>query len=690
MKPQNIRLWVCLFGVLSVGGVLGCTQAKTKADINMKGHDLSLNMIRSEYQAGEVTRSCEMAIQKAESALNALVSEPQKESSRSTLLLFEKILADLGDETAPLTFMGYVSTSSAINTEGAGCAGKIGDFMVKVFTRRDLYESIKKSNAKNSDTRRLKSETLKAFEKNGLKLPDAKLATVRQWMQELNQKEVEFSKNLAQDTSSVHFTKEDLEGVPDQFLVRLERISDGKFNVTTKSTDFTQVMENASNAETRRKILLAYMNRSAEKNTILLEEAIVLRHKIANAIGFANWADYQTQDRMALNSKNVWSFLRDLKSKLAERNKKDLDDLLKLKIEGDPKARTLDQWDIPYYANQLKKRHYHLDDEKVREYFPANAVIAGMFEVYSKILGLKFVEVKDAKTWADGVQLYEIRDVTKNSGDHTVGYFYTDFLPRPLKYGHAAAFSLISGRSKDDGAYSKPVSAIVANMNPPSKDIPSLLNHREVVTLFHEFGHIMHQTLTKAPYASLSGSSVARDFVEAPSQMLENWVWSPEVLTLLSGHYLDSKKKLPPEMLKKLIDARDFNQGYFYSRQLYFALMDMTYHTSEEKLDTVAIADRLFEEMFGVKPIQEGHFPATFGHLMGGYDAGYYGYLWSEVYAADMFGHFESQGILNSKTGAKYRKYILEQGNMQPAAELLEEFLGRKPNNKAFLKKLHI
>jgi thimet oligopeptidase len=216
------------------------------------------------------------------------------------------------------------------------------------------------------------------------------------------------------------------------------------------------------------------------------------------------------------------------------------------------------------------------------------------------------------------------------------------------------------------------------------------MKHEEVRTLFHEFGHIMHQTLTQAPYASLSGSSVDQDFVEAPSQMLENWVFSPEILKTISGHYKDHSKKLPPELLKKLIQARDFNQGYFYTRQLFLALLDMNYHTSSGKVDTTETYHHLYKELIGLDPMPTGHFQASFGHLMGGYDAGYYGYLWSEVYAADMFTRFEKEGLLSSKTGHDYRKYILEQGKMMDASDILEKFLGRKPNNEAFYKKLHI
>jgi Zn-dependent oligopeptidase len=217
-----------------------------------------------------------------------------------------------------------------------------------------------------------------------------------------------------------------------------------------------------------------------------------------------------------------------------------------------------------------------------------------------------------------------------------------------------------------------------------------LLSHDEVETLFHEFGHIMHQTLTKAPYASFSGTSVARDFVEAPSQMLENWVWDPKVLSSISGHYKDSKKKLPTHLLKQMIAARDFNQSYFYTRQLWLGNIDMAYHSNPgAQVDTTAIQQKLHKEITGVEAMPGTHFEAGFGHLMG-YDAGYYGYLWSEVYAQDMFTVFQKGGLLSPKVGAHYRKVILEQGGMKDALDLVKEFLGRNPSPKPFYKRLKI
>lgn len=653
------------------------------------GQEPAAQLIRSDYADGEISTLCNAAVSTVQARLNEVAATAPAARSIETLLTFEKALAEFGDSTNGLTFMNYVSTNPALRTEGAACEEQLGQLMVDIYTRRDLYDALTPAVARTRAEARLKQETLKSFEKNGLKLSDEKLKELKALMGELSRKETKFSTNLNEDVSNVTFNEADLVGVPADVISRFKKDKDGKLIVTTKSTDYSEVMENATNAATRKAMLFAYLQRGTAENTKLLEEAVALRAQIAETAGYANWADYSTYDRMAKSSTEVLSFLNSLKDKLAQKNRADLDQLLAFKKTQDPQATTLEQWDIAYYSNQLKKRDYSLDTEKIREYFPSDVVVSGMFDVYAKLLGVNFKEVQNANVWSSDVKLYEIRD-TKS--DTRLGYFYADFVPREGKYGHAAAFQLVSGRLVN-GEYNQTVSSIVANFAPPSAGKPSLLSHDEVETIFHEFGHIMHQTLTRAPYASLSGSNTAQDFVEAPSQMLENWVWQPDVLNMISGHYLDHSQKLPKTLLDQMLAAKNFGQGIAYTKQLLYALFDMKIHTvstANSKVDVTQTYDQLYSDIVGDQPIAGGHFPQTFGHLMGGYDAGYYGYLWSEVYAQDMFSIFESGGLLSPEIGGKYRSSILERGNMADSIDNLEEFLGRKSNPDAFFKKLGI
>lgn len=637
-------------------------------------------LIRFAYKSGEITDLCMANIKKAQGAIDAV---PQMTTGKNTqLLAFELALADLGDAANPLSFMSSVSTDAKLRAESEECQKKLNEFSIGIFARRDLYDAIRNSTAETPHEQRLKKETLIAFEKQGLKLPDATVAEVKTLMQKLADMKTTFQTNLDNDKTTVTFTEAELEGTPADFRARLKKDAAGNFIVTTKYPDYFAVMENAKKPETRKKMMTAFDNRQAEPNTKLLEEAILIRQQLAEKLGFASWADYTIKGRMAKDAKEVSDFLNNLRTKLAKAAKSDLAKLLKLKKQMEPGATALNAWDLRYYEYQLKKKDYSLDNEKIREYFPAEHVIKNTFRVYSTLLGVTYVEVPNAKVWSPDVKLFEIRDTATNK---LISYFYADLVPRDGKFGHAAAFQLISGRmmGKD---YNKPISSIVANFEPPSENKPSLLTHDEVETFFHEFGHIMHQTLTRAPFASLAGSNVYQDFVEAPSQMLENWVWDKQILSQLSGHYKDTTKKLPDGLLKKMIQVRYFNKGYFYTRQLMLGLFDMTIHTAKGKVDSKKVYDDLYRELIGVEPLAENHFPATFGHMMGGYDAGYYGYLWSEVYAMDMFSNFQKEGLLNARTGLGYRKAILESGDMEEPSILLTRFLGRKPTSQAFIK----
>ena len=647
-------------------------------------------LIRSEYAPGELSQLCDQAIADAQKQIDAIAAmNPKARTFDNVALAMETELADYSDRTSPLVFMGQVSTNEKISAEGSSCEEKVGLFAVNVFTRKDLYAAYKSVKPRNKQEKRLYSETLRSFEKNGLALSDAKLSEVRELKKQLAVLEAQFSKNLNTDSSSADFTQEELSGVSDDFLGRQTKLPNGNYRVTTKQSNFLYMRETVKSEATRKRMTEAVFNRAAKENIPLLEQAIGIRQKLAGLLGYKTWADYRVSDRMAKNSKTIWAFLNGLRSKLKKRYNKDIALLLAAKKKDDPSAKELNLWDVYYYENVLKKSTYSVDQEEVRNYFPADVVVKGMFDVYSTLLGVNFVEVPQAKAqaWHESVKLYEIRD-SKTNG--LIAYFFADFFPRQGKYGHAAAFPLIAGRKLANGKYSIPVASIVANFTPPSKDKPSLLSHDEVETVFHEFGHIMHQTLTRAPYASLSGSSVSQDFVEAPSQMLENWVWQPEVLAKISGRYDNLSQKLPEDLRKKMIAARDFNKGFFYTRQLYLGMIDMEYATRAGKIDANALHSEVYKTVLGLPEVKNTAYMASFGHLMGGYDAGYYGYLWSEVYAEDMFTQFEGKNILSSKLGGRYRSVILEQGNMKDAAVLLEEFLGRKANNKAFFKRLKI
>jgi thimet oligopeptidase len=437
---------------------------------------------------------------------------------------------------------------------------------------------------------------------------------------------------------------------------------------------------------TRKRLYSVFVNRQAGANTRLLTGAIEVRRQCAKELGYASWADYRLDGRMAKSTITVLAFLDRLKAPLKEKIRHDLATLLTLKKELEPGADRVEPWDLAYLTEQERKRKFALDDEAIRKYFPFERVVQGMFDCFGPLFGVRFTGVTDVKVWAPGVKLCRVINV---ADDRTIAYIYFDMFPRDGKYGHMMMVPLVSGGAK--GAdYTVPVTAIVGNFRGPSGDIPSLLTHDDVEGLFHEFGHALHGSLTRVPFASLAGSRVEWDFVETPSQALENWAWEPSVLDAISGNYANPEEKLPAALRDRIIAARDLGAGLKYTRMLVISTEDMAFHTADGPVDVTALANMIYRDLMGILPLEGGHEPATIGHFMGGYDAGYYSYLWAEVYALNVFARFKKDGLFNPATGAAYRHWILEQGNMQDGTVLLSGFLRKKPGMDVFYERLHI
>jgi thimet oligopeptidase len=361
---------------------------------------------------------------------------------------------------------------------------------------------------------------------------------------------------------------------------------------------------------------------------------------------------------------------------------------LKARETGDPNAQ-IHLWDWRYFANQLKKEKYTVDEDALKVYFPYQQCLDGMFAIYQRIFGLRFQRVTPPYEWVEGLQLYAVSDAA--SGE-PLGLFYLDMFPREGKYNHFAEFGIIDGKLREDGVYQRPTVALICNFPSPRADRPSLLEHEDVVTLFHEFGHAMHAILTRAKYSRFAGTSVPGDFVEAPSQMLENWPWDKKVLDSFAADYRDPSKKIPPEILGQLKAAKLAVEGTTYRRQLAFGLSDMALHTrihAGNAGEASPLADKIAGATFLPEP-PETAWVAYFGHIMDGYDAGYYGYAWADAIAADMATVFEKahDGYFDQRAGRRLRREIYEMGNSRDIEISIEKFLGRKESIKPFLKKI--
>lgn len=594
-----------------------------------------------------------------------------------------------------LSLIEQTSTNADVRDAATAAIKKLSEWSVGIDYREDVYQALKRFAATNpqlsGEDKKLFDETLRDYRRAGLELPKARRDRVEQMRKDLTNLETDFEKNVTKAAKSLKFTKAELDGLPEDFLGQI-KTGDDEYTVQANVTwHYITVMENASKEQTRKTLMIARDNLAREDNIPLLKKILVLRDDIATALGYKNWADYITEVRMVKNADRAINFLNDLKNGLQPKFDAELEEFRQLKIKetGDPKAK-INIWDWRYFANELKKEKYNVDAEELRVYFPADRVLNGMFAIYQRIFGLKFERVTPPYKWIDDLQLYTVSDA--KTGE-PLGLFYLDLFPRPGKYNHFAEFGIVEGKLLPDGKYQRPVCALVCNFPAPTQDHPSLMSHDDVETIFHEFGHAMHTILTRAKYSRFSGTSVPRDFVEAPSQMLENWPWDKSVLDTFAADYRDPSKKIPPEILAKLKESRLATTGTWYRRQLSFGLMDLALHTrihSTNAYETLDLSNEKMNDVFLPRP--EGTaFVAYFGHIIG-YSAGYYGYAWADSIAADMATVFEKapDGYFDKDAGMRLRKEIYAVGDSRDVNISIEKFLGRSRSLDPFLKRIGI
>jgi len=626
----------------------------------------------------------------ADAAYDAVAKMPDgKRTFDNTVLELERIGSIAGERIGPPLFLKYVSTDEKIRAAADSIEVIFSRWAIQTGAREDLYAALKagvaKEKPKTALEKRLVEKMTLDFQLAGLDLPKDKREKVIALKKQISDLGIAFDTNLNEAQDSLLLTRAELSGMPDSYVERLEKATDGRYKVTVAYPDFYPFMENSTNAKARAELEKKFSNRAAATNVKLLSEALVLRQQVAELMGKKNYAEYALMDRMAKSPQEATTFLNGLVDKLKPFRDQEIATLNALKAEKEGAGAgpvTISDW--RFYANELKKTKYQIDPEEVRQYFPLDVVTDGLMKTYQTLFGLEFTEVKPATAWHEDVQLFEVRDAKDKS---LVGHFYLDLFPRPNKYGHAAAWGLVKGREVN-GKWQTPVSAMVCNFTKPTATEPSLLTHDEVETYFHEFGHVMHNICGNAKIGYFSGTSVYRDFVEAPSQMLENWVWDPQVLPTLSGNVKDRTQKLPPELLSRMIAAKNLNNGIKYSRQAFFALTDMKYHTNPN-VNTTQVWHDGMKDIFGIPASEGTSEEGSFGHLFG-YEAGYYSYLWAEVFAADMFSRFSKEGVMNPATGRAYRDEILAPGGSEEPMVLLKKFLGREPNQEAFLEHIGV
>jgi Zn-dependent oligopeptidase len=565
----------------------------------------------------------------------------------------------------------------------------------------DLFKKVK-SVYDNKDSLELTVEqktllekTYKGFVRNGALLEGEKKDEMRSVDEQLSKLGLQFSDNVLKETNDflmIIENKDDLAGLPDgaieaAAMTAKEKGHEGKWAFTLDFPSYIPLVTYAQNRELREKITRAMGSRASKGNERDNKEIVMkiasLRHKRANLLGYATHADFTLEERMALKADNVFSLLNEIKEKALPAAKEHMAEVSAYakKMDG---IEELQSWDYSYYFEKLKKEKYSIDDEMLKPYLKLENVLDGVFQVATKLYGLTFEVRGDIPKYHEDVITYEVKD---RKGNH-VAIFYGDYFPRASKRG-GAWMTTFRDQKMDGKTDVRPHVANVCNFTKPTESKPSLLTFNEVTTLFHEFGHGLHAILSKCHYESLSGPSVFWDFVELPSQIMENWAYEKECLDLFAKHY-ETGELIPAELVQKLKDSANFGEGRASLRQLSFGLLDMSWHANDPSMisDIEAHEEEVNKDI-RLLPKVEGSMSSTaFSHIFaGGYSAGYYSYKWAEVLDADAFEYFKEEGIFNTEVADKFRENILERGGSEHPMELYKKFRGKEPSPDALLRR---
>ncbi|MBX3222017.1 MAG: Zn-dependent oligopeptidase [Labilithrix sp.] len=526
---------------------------------------------------------------------------------------------------------------------------------------------------------RLVARTLRDFRRNGLDLDERGQARLRELNETLTKLSLDFDSNLAESHLTVEATPAELAGLPESFLVSHPPNKDGKVVLTTDYPDYFPVLTYAKDRKLALALFKQFENRAADANIPVLEKILTLRAEKAKLLGYATWADYVLEPRMAKDPKAVSTFLETLRQHLARKGRAELAEFKSAHVKLGGKATdAIPPSDRLYLEDQVRKAKFGLDSKEVSKYFEVRRVKDGLLDITSKLFGVRYRPAANAPTWHPDVEAVEVTD----AAGKPIGRFYFDLYPRDGKYKHAAVFSIRDTAKMPDGSRLLPIAAIECNFPKPGGAAPALMSHQDAVTFFHEFGHVIHHLLSEAELSSFAGTSVARDFVESPSQMLEEWAWHKDTLALFARHH-DTNAPLPAPLHAAMLRSRGFGRAIATQRQLYLSALDQAYHTRPLPFDTTKVLAEVHDAYTPFKYVEGTHFQASFGHLIG-YDAGYYGYQWALSIAQDLFTRFKKEGLMNPKTAADYRANILAPGDSDDAAKLVERFLGRSPSDAAY------
>ena len=643
----------------------------------------------------------EAGIAEAKAEIDAIVANPEEPTFENTIEAMEFSGRTLNKVAGIFFNLQESNTNEEMQAIAEKVSPMLTEYSMYVSLNDALFQRVKAVYEKKDqlgleqDQMTLLEDSYKSFVRGGANLSDEDKALYSKWSEELSLLSLQFGKNVLAATNAytLHVTDEaELAGLPEYVKAMGAETAKEKglegWAFTLDYPSYSPFLQYSSNRELRKQIWMAYNTRAIGgefDNSEIVKKIVDLRIKIANILGYETYADYALEERMAKNKETVDGFIMQLLEPSMEFAKKDVADVLAYAKKNGFEDSKLQPWDFTYWSERYKEAEYSLSAEELKPYFQLESCIDAVFGLATRLYGITFTELDNVPVYHPDVKVYEVKD---ENGEH-LALFYADFFPRASKRG-GAWMTGFRDQSVINGVEERPFINIVCNFTKPTADAPSLITHDELTTFLHEFGHALHGIFAKGRYSSLTGTSVSRDFVELPSQIMENWAYEPEYLNSFAKHY-QTGEPIPAELIEKIVAAKNYLAAYAQVRQLHFGYLDMAWHSLKE-VPTVSTVE--FEQSvlapWAVMPAAEGAaFSCSFSHIFsGGYSAGYYSYKWAEVLEADAFSLFKEKGIFNTEVADSFRKNILEKGGAEDEAVIYRNFRGHDPAPEALMEKL--
>jgi len=650
-----------------LGGSAAVAKAAAAEPIFFKGHPDS-----AQFRA-----QCEAQLKLAQEKLDRLVSVRGKRTSENTLVPYSLLTMHADNAASQASLMKSVHPDSAYRATAEGMSQVASKFLSDLSLNRAVYDALASVDLSAADptTQYFVTKTLRDFRLAGVDKDEATRKQISALRDELVLISQEFDRNIRNDSRKIQVTAAELKGLPEDFMKAHPPGPDGKITVSIEYPDLFPVLTYAQNGDVRRRLRYEWKNRAYPDNMAVLDKLIAKRYELARLLGYPEWADYVTADKMIGTAQSVAQFIERLGTLTRAQADREYQVYLKRKQEDHPKATAVELWDSRYYERLIRERDYNFNAEVARDYFPFAAVKQGVLGVTSKIFGITYKRVANAAVWDPSVEAYEIWENGK-----MIGRFFLDLHPRPGKFNHAAQFPIRTGVA----GVQIPEGALVCNFAGGVAGEPGLMEHDDVTTFFHEFGHLLHAIFGgDQRWAPVSGYTMEWDFVEAPSQMLEEWCWDPAVLQTFAKNY-KTGEPIPVEMVKNMTKADTFGRAIDKSHWVCFSAISLgIYDRNPKEVNTDAVVRKSELAFVPFPPMPDTHMQASFGHL-DGYSATYYTYLWSLVIAKDLFSQFDRSNLLDPTVPARYRAQVLAPGGSKPAAQLVRDFLNRDFNYVAF------